>query len=95
MTFELAKAQVSAAIGVPPPSNFGLAASFAVAALIREVGLTGALLVGGLGFPVIAAAGLRPLMRAEARTASAVDASETRVPVFTESMLATAASPVP
>jgi predicted MFS family arabinose efflux permease len=72
-----------------------LAASFAVAALIREVGLTDALLVVGLGFPVIAAAGLRPLMRAEARTARAVDASETRVPVFTESMLATAASPVP
>ena len=26
MTFELAKAQVSAASGVPPPSNFGLKA---------------------------------------------------------------------
>ena len=72
-----------------------LAASFAVAALIREAGLTDALLIVGLGFPVITAAGLRPLMRAEARTASAVDVRDTRVPVLTEPMLATAASPAP
>jgi hypothetical protein len=72
-----------------------LAASFAVAALVREVGLTDALLVVGLGFPVITAAGLRPLMRAEARTAGAVDTSGTRLPVLTEPMLVTAASPAP
>jgi hypothetical protein len=70
-----------------------LAASFAVAAL--GVGLTCALLIVGLGFPVITAAGLRPLMRAEARTASAVDTFETLVCVLTEPMLATAAFPAP
>jgi hypothetical protein len=46
-----------------------LAASFAVATLIREVGLTGALLIVGLGFPAIAATGIRALVRAESRTA--------------------------
>jgi hypothetical protein len=46
-----------------------LAASFAVATLIREVGLTGALLIVGLGFPLIAATGIRALVRAESRTA--------------------------
>ena len=43
-----------------------LVASFAVAALIREFGLTTALVLVGLGFPVIAAIGIRALVRAEA-----------------------------
>lgn len=42
-----------------------LVASFAVAALIREFGLTTALVLVGLGFPVIAAIGIRALVRAE------------------------------
>jgi predicted MFS family arabinose efflux permease len=46
-----------------------LAASFAVAILIREVGLTGALLIVGLGFPAIAATGTRALVEAESSTA--------------------------
>ncbi len=46
-----------------------LAASFAVAALIREVGLTHTLLIVGLGFSAIALAGIRPLAKSESRTA--------------------------
>lgn len=46
-----------------------LVASFAVAALIREVGLTDALLIVGLGFPATAATGIRALVRAESPTA--------------------------
>ncbi len=48
-----------------------LAASFAVAALLREVGLTRALLIVGFGFSAVAAAGLRPLIRAEFPAAEA------------------------
>jgi MFS family permease len=56
-----------------------LAASFAVAGLIRVAGLPGTLLVVGLGFSAIALAGIRPLARTESRT---VQASDTRsVPV--------------
>lgn len=50
-----------------------LAASFAVAALIRVVGLPGTLLIVGLGFSAIALAGIRPLARAESRTVQAAD----------------------
>jgi hypothetical protein len=50
-----------------------LAASFAVAALIREVGLTHTLLIVGLGFSAIALAGIRPLVKAESRTAGGAD----------------------
>jgi MFS family permease len=56
-----------------------LAASFAVAALIREVGLTGALLIVGFGFPAIAAIGIRALVRAESRTAPTGPATPLRV----------------
>src|SRR6201996_8013927 len=42
-----------------------MAASFAVAGLIRWVGLPGALLLVGLGFPVIAAIGIRALVKAD------------------------------
>jgi MFS family permease len=45
-----------------------LVASFAVAALIREAGLTDALMIVGLGFPAIAATGIRALVRAESPT---------------------------
>jgi MFS family permease len=59
-----------------------LAASFAVAALIREVGLTGALLIVGFGFPAIAAAGIGALVRTESATAlnSPVLGRQTAVP---------------
>jgi hypothetical protein len=56
-----------------------LVASFAVATLIREVGLTGALLIVGLGFPAIAATGNRALVRAESRTAPTRAATALRV----------------
>jgi MFS family permease len=46
-----------------------LVASFAVATLIREVGLTDSLLVVGLGFTIIAAVGSWPLFRAESQAA--------------------------
>jgi hypothetical protein len=41
-----------------------MASSFAVAGLLRWVGLPGALLVVGLGFSAVAVAGLWPLVRA-------------------------------
>jgi MFS family permease len=56
-----------------------LVASFAVAALIREVGLTGALLIVGFGFPAIAALGIRALVRAESRTAPTGPAPALRI----------------
>jgi hypothetical protein len=55
-----------------------LAASFAVAALIREVGLTAALLMVGLGFPALAVVGIRALVKAEPRAAG-TDAAAARV----------------
>jgi len=70
-----------------------LAASFAVAALIREIGLTGALLAVGLGFSAIAAAGALPLFRSEARAASAAARRGTEAPVPAELVLAGAAAP--
>jgi MFS family permease len=60
-----------------------LVASFAVATLIREAGLTDTLLIVGLGFPAIAATGIRALVRADSRTAPTVAA--TARPVLAES----------
>jgi hypothetical protein len=60
-----------------------LVASFAVATLIREVGLTGALLIVGLGFPAIAATGIRALVRAGSRTAPTGAAPALPVPAET------------
>jgi MFS family permease len=62
---------LSRAIGLLQTVALGaaLAASFAVAALIRELGLTDALLIVGFGFSAIATAGLRPLIRTEHSTA--------------------------
>jgi hypothetical protein len=70
-----------------------LAASFAVAALIREVGLTGALLAVGLGFSAIAAAGACPLFRSEARAASAAAWRGTEAPAPAVLVLAAVAAP--
>jgi MFS family permease len=60
---------LSRAIGLL--QTVALGASFAVAALIRELGLTNALLIVGFGFSAIAAAGLRPLIRTEHPSAGA------------------------
>jgi MFS family permease len=65
-----------------------LAASFAVATLIREVGLTDTLLIVGLGFPAIAATGLRALVRAESPTALT---GVTPGPPVTEALVSTLA----
>jgi hypothetical protein len=58
---------LSRAIGLLQTVALGaaLGASFAVAALIRELGLTDALLIVGFGFSAIAAAGLPPLIKTE------------------------------
>jgi MFS family permease len=78
---QLPRDLLSRVIGILETAALGaaLAASFAVAALIREAGLTDALLFVGLGFSIIAAAGLRPLVRAEGRMARAADIRATRV----------------
>jgi MFS family permease len=60
---------LSRAIGLLQTAALG--ASFAVAALIHELGLTDALLIVGFGFSAIAAAGLRPLSRTEHSTPGA------------------------
>jgi MFS family permease len=74
---------LSRAIGLLQTVALGaaLGASFAVAALIRELGLTDALLIVGFGFSAIAAAGLRPLIRTEHSTAAAAAIPEPPVSI--------------
>jgi MFS family permease len=91
---DLPRDLLSRVIGLLETAALGaaLAASFAVAALIREIGLTGALLAVGLGFSAIAAAGACPLFRSEARAASVTArGSEPSAPA--ELVLAAAAAP--
>jgi MFS family permease len=73
---DLPRDLLSRVIGILETVALGaaLAASFVVAALIREAGLTNALLVVGLGFSVVAAAGVWPLFRSEGRMARAARA---------------------
>jgi MFS family permease len=91
---DLPRDLLSRVIGLLETAALGaaLAASYAVAALIREIGLTGALLAVGLGFSAIAAAGACPLFRSEARAASVTArGSEPSAPA--ELVLAAAAAP--
>ena len=78
---ELPRDLLSRVIGILETAALGaaLAASFAVATLIHKAGLTDALLIVGLGFSIIAAAGLRPLVRAEGRMARGAGIRATRV----------------
>jgi hypothetical protein len=85
---DLPRDLLSRVIGILETAALGaaLVASFAVATLIREVGLTDTLLIVGLGFPAIAATGIRALVRAGSRTAPTVAA--TARPVLAESAVA-------
>ena len=87
---DLPRNLLSRVIGILETTVLGaaLAASFAVATLIREVGLTDTLLIVGLGFPAIAATGLRALVRAESPTALT---GVTPGPPVTEALVSTLA----
>jgi MFS family permease len=79
---DLPRDLLSRVLGILEATGIGaaMASSFAVAALLRWVGLPGALLIVGLGFSAAAVAGLWPLTRA--RVVPAVPAAPAaRVPL--------------
>ncbi len=92
---DLPRDLLSRVIGILETVALGaaLVASFAVAALIREVGLTDALLIVGVGFAAIATAGVWPLIRADFRTGSAASMRGRRIALLKEPALVAAASP--
>ena len=69
-----------------------MAASFAVAALIRAFGLTDVLLIVGVGFAAIAVAGIGSLVRADRPLAGAVAPAAGHEAVFAEPALVAAAA---
>jgi predicted MFS family arabinose efflux permease len=94
---DLPRDLLSRVIGLLETTALGaaLVASFAVAALIREIGLTGALLAVGLGFSAIAAAGVWPLFRSEAQAARTAGPGEIDAARPAEPVPALAASLAP
>jgi MFS family permease len=90
----LSRDLLSRVIGILQTVALGaaMAASFAVAALIRAFGLTDVLLIVGVGFAAIAVAGIGSLVRANRPLASAAEPAAGHEAVFAEPALLAAAA---